>query len=212
MRPGFRACLGCLGILLLVPLLFRPAAVVGQSTGSTPLFLPLVMNRVAGDAAGMVANGDFEQGRTGWDEYSLLQYNIITEREELFLPEGTSPYSGDWVAWLGGADAEVSYIEQDVTVTADQPVLSYWYLIDSYDEQCGSDFGRVEVDDEDATTVVVEYELCESQNTDDWVQETVDLSAYVGETVTLRFSGITDEVELTDSSFYIDDVSFQAEP
>ncbi|MBE2223981.1 MAG: immune inhibitor A, partial [Anaerolineae bacterium] len=83
------------------------------------------------------------------------------------------------------------------------PVLSYWHYISSEDV-CGFDFGFVVVNN----SIVNTYNLCASNNTNGWVQKTVNLSAYAGQTVNLQIRAETDGYLL--SSLYVDDVSFQS--
>lgn len=55
-------------------------------------------------------------------------------------------------------------------------------------------------------TILKTYNLCRTNVTNSFVATLVSLSAYAGQTVTLRFSATTD-ASLT-SSFYIDNVAF----
>ena len=61
--------------------------------------------------------------------------------------------------------------------------------------------GRVRIN----TTDIKSYNLCSSNATTNFVQGTVSLAAYAGQTVTLRFRATTDASY--SSSFYIDDVA-----
>ena len=58
--------------------------------------------------------------------------------------------------------------------------------------------------------VVDAYDLCESNNTFGWVTHSTDLSAYAGQTVSLRIQVETDS--RWDSSVYIDDMALAAAP
>ena len=168
-------------------------------TGSSPFvytYLPLVAKTVQ---AGPLRNGNFESGATGWIEYSLLGYRLIFNSSEL----GILPHGGNWAAWLGGDHDEVSYIQQQVTVPAAAPYLSYWHWVESEDV-CGYDFGGVLVNG----TVVEVYTLCDTTNTYGWVKRAVNLSGYAGQSVALKIQAETDYSLL--SSLYIDDVAFQA--
>ena len=57
-------------------------------------------------------------------------------------------------------------------------------------------------------TAVKSFELCQNKNTGDWTLETIDLSAYAGQTVTLRFR--TPLNATGKSNFFLDDVAFVA--
>jgi hypothetical protein len=115
------------------------------------------------------------------------------------------PYGGSWLAWLGGDDDEVSYIEQELTVPAEAFGLTYWHWIASFDE-CGFDFAWVKVDG----VIVDQYDLCTAADTGTWVLHEVDISAYAGQTVTLRIQVDTD-ADLN-SNLFVDDVSFDILP
>ncbi len=146
-----------------------------------------------------ILNGDFENGRDGsWVEYS--QNGWVRIRYFVDLP--VTPHSGNWAVWLGGDYDEVSNISQEVAIPSDATTLRYWYWIGSED-LCEYDFGHVKINDTDLVTL----DLCEQNNTGGWVQRTVNISAYSGTTVTLKF-----QVE-TDSSFnsnlFLDDVTLQ---
>jgi hypothetical protein len=104
---------------------------------------------------------------------------------------------------LAEDDNEISFIEQQVTVPANLPFLSYWHLIDS-DDLCGFDYGGVLVDG----NVEAVYNLCSAANTGGWVRYSVDLSSYAGQTVSIQIRAETDSS--VRSGLFIDDVSFQA--
>jgi hypothetical protein len=161
------------------------------------IYMPMVYENYG--AAGGIANGDFESGRTAWFEYSLQGYELIMQAAGLPVP----PHSGNWAVWLGGAYDEVSYIEQQVTVPADRPYLGYYHWIASEDT-CGYDFGGVIVSGLTADV----YDLCQAENTGGWVKHVVDLRAYAGQSVSLQIRAQTDES--LNSSLFIDNVAFQA--
>ena len=148
--------------------------------------------------AGGIVNGDFEQGSTGWTEYSELELQLIYHEDDLIV----ATHSGQWAAWLAGANDEISYIEQRIDVLADDPVLIYWFRILSGDEcDADDDRGEVRIDG----TVVDTLRLCEARSTLGWAQRYVDLSAYAGQTVDLQIRAETNDAYLSD--LFIDDVS-----
>lgn len=148
-----------------------------------------------------ILNGDFENGPDGsWEESSSQGYELIVHRD--YLP--TTPHSGDWAAWLGGVHEEIAYILQSVAVPSDISRLRYWYWIGSEDI-CGYDFAWLKINDTDLQT----YDLCESTNSGGWIQQTVDISAYAGTTISLQFRVETD-VSLI-SNFLVDDIILLSE-
>jgi predicted secreted protein len=145
-------------------------------------------------------NPGFELGARYWTEYSRRGWELIVHADDL----GVSPHNGRWAAWLGGANDEISFIEQRVTVPSSRPYLAYWHWISSEDG-CGYDFGGVIVN---RTRVVDRYNLCVAGATGGWVRHSVNLGAYRGQTIYLQIRAETDYSAI--SSLLIDDVSFQA--
>ena len=144
-------------------------------------------------------NGNFEQGRTAWYEYSSHGWPLIVQKPPLPI----SPHSGRWAVWLGGEYDDISFIRQQVTIPTGSYYLHYWHWIASEDA-CGYDFGGVILNN----TVVDVYDLCTSRNTNGWVRHTVDLSSYAGQTVFLQIRAETDGS--LNSNLFVDDVSFQS--
>lgn len=175
-----------------------PAPTTPPPTHPSELFLPLIL-RLTNDVF-LLPNGNFEQGRVIWQEYSQQGYALLYTITQ--TPNAAPPHSGNWAAWLGGALGETSFIQQTVTVPTERPILSYWHWIASEDE-CGYDFGGVLVNN----SVIEIYPLCNSQDTHGWALHTVDLSSYKGKTITLQIRAETDA--LYNSNLFIDDVGFQ---
>jgi hypothetical protein len=151
-------------------------------------------------AVSSVTNGDFESGPTGWVEYSTHGWPLIINSS---FPSGVMPHSGTWAVWLGGDYDDTSYIQQQVTVSLQSPYLAYWHWIGSEDT-CGNDYGSVIVN---SSTVDV-YDLCQATGTGDWVKHVVDLSAYMGQSVTLQIQATTNYT--LNSNLFVDDVTFQS--
>ena len=99
-----------------------------------------------------------------------------------------TPHSGEWLAWLGGLNYELSILFQQVTVPTANPTLHYWHWIGSKDA-CGYDFGGVVINSSIAVDV---YTLCPSTATNGWALRSVDLSAFAGQSVQLEFRAETD--------------------
>jgi len=167
---------------------------------ATYIYLPLVLRDFASSPpGGGIVNGDFENGSTGWTEYSLKGYPIIYSSTDLPI----TPHSGIYAAWLGGANDEIAYIQQQVTIPSITPWLVYWHWIDS-DENCGNDFGEVLING----NLEDWYYLCNTTSTGGWVTHSVNLSAYGGQSVKLQIGAETDSSNI--SNLYVDDVSLQA--
>lgn len=121
---------------------------------------------------------------------------------------------GSWLAWLGNADAEypwedtVSAIEQPVTVptgsTLHLPVdLCFEYQ--TYSEAYwgnGGDSVRLLFDD----AVLATWEIESSADNGIWREQCIDLEAWKGQTVLLRFEMSNNFIWRGD--FYLDNVEF----
>ncbi|HHW84582.1 MAG TPA: hypothetical protein GX400_00035 [Chloroflexi bacterium] len=149
-------------------------------------------------------NGNFDLGADGaWSESSSNfggTGSLILDQQHL---QQTTPRSGNYAAWLGGAPNEVADLSQSVVVAAAKPQLDFYYQIGSEDG-CGADATQVLV----GQTVVKSFELCQSKNTSGWTLASVDLSAYAGQSVTLRFRTTLNAT--ANSNFFLDDVAFVA--
>jgi hypothetical protein len=165
------------------------------------VYLPLVVKNFGiPTSADDIANGDFESGSDGsWTEYSSHGWDLIVTT----FPGSVVPHSGSWAVWLGGEYDDISYVQQDVTVLGGSSILSFWYWIASAD-LCGYDYGSVRING----ATVQSFDLCDSNDTGAWVQGTVNLSAYSGQTVALQIRAETDGS--LNSNFFIDDVALGA--
>jgi secreted trypsin-like serine protease len=170
-------------------------------------YLPAILHHFGaddnGDGPTGFVNGDFEQGTTGWVQSSTLGYPLIIHTSNLPI----TPRSGSWAAWLGGDHNEQSLLRQTVTVPSNNPILSYWYYIDS-DDVCGffDWFGIFINQDNDQR--VAELDLCAANNTGGWVQGVVNMGAYAGQTIMVDFYVSTDGSLI--SNLFLDDIALTA--
>jgi hypothetical protein len=148
-------------------------------------------------------NGHFENGPVDWSASSALGLNVIVPNNVL-AAAGVTPHGGAWAVWMGGAHAETVTLQQVVGVPVEAPLLSYWHWIKSSEAGCYYDIASLWVNG----SVMDSYGLC--GDTGGWVQQVVDLSAYRGSVVDLRFL-VTTDTSLT-SSLFIDDVSWRSGP
>lgn len=164
------------------------------------LYLPLVMK---GGFTDPIINGGFELGHVGWSEYTKNNYfqPIVTQAFVQNYNPGVSAHNGTWLVWLGGSYNEINSISQTITIPASGPYLHYWYWIGSADA-CGYDFFRVKL----GTTSVHTKNLCQTTNTGGWVQGVLNLAAYAGSPVSLKFEVTTDDI--LNSNLFLDDIFF----
>jgi subtilisin family serine protease len=148
-----------------------------------------------------IPNGDFESGLTHWSMHSAKGRVVIANT----FPAGITAHSGYWAAWLGGDNNETAYIQRQLAIPSSTPYLRYWYWIDSPDT-CGYDYGRVYVNN----TLLTTYNLCLAKETSGWVEQSLDLRAYTGLTVTFSISATTDPSYV--SNLFIDDLVLKSVP
>lgn len=166
-------------------------------------YLPRVGTRA--DAVSPAPNGGFEAGPVVWGLSSTNSRALIVTAGAL-TPTGGTAHSGGWVVWLGGVLSETAALAQALPVPAAAPYLAYWQWIDSTETGCHYDIVSIWVND----TVVDAYGLCAALETNTWTRRTVDLSAFAGQTVTVRLQLTTDGSK--DSSLFLDDVAFESSP
>ncbi|MGB1308816.1 MAG: reprolysin-like metallopeptidase [Oceanihabitans sp.] len=145
-----------------------------------------------------IAEGGFESGaNSAWSESSARGWQIVDNTSGNYN-------SGSWSAWLGGGSNETANAWQSVSIspTAISASLTYFYYLESNESagDCIYDYGYLELNG----TANKTYALCADTNTGGYVQETVDLSSFIGTTVEVRFK-FTSDGSVT-SSMYIDDV------
>jgi hypothetical protein len=168
---------------------------------------PSGLTAVAADA---MINGDFEEAPlgVGWLEYSSNGWPLILTDTVLLTP----PRSGRHAVWLGGDFTETSIIQQTVVVPPPADAeLGYWVWIGSEDicqalPEDWYDWGGVAVYPGGSTTPVFmdAFQLCEGENTGQWVKREVDLSAYAGQVLPLQVLAVCDAS--LNSNLFIDDV------
>jgi len=118
-----------------------------------------------------------------------------------------STWRGLYFAWLGGADDELSQLEQVVTVPSDKTSLAIHsgYYSGEPQAYCASDNARILINGVELS----KWNVC---NKSQWnpvplySQTIFDLSGYAGQTVTMTLEMQTDESNI--SSWYIDTVQF----
>jgi kumamolisin len=160
------------------------------ATGSTGFTLT-----VAGSSsctpANLIGNGGFETGSASpWTASSGVVDNGSSE----------PAHSGSWKAWMDGyGSAHTDTLSQTVTIPAGcKATFSFWLHIDT------AETGSTAYDKLTLTangTVLKTYSNVDAAS--GYTQRTFDLSAYAGQTVTLKFTGTEDSSLQT--SFVIDD-------
>ncbi|MFE8009441.1 M4 family metallopeptidase [Streptomyces sp. NPDC057418] len=151
-------------------------ALPDPSTG-TPTPTPDPTDPPSGNA---LANGSFEQGTSGWTQSD----NIITNSSLQPARDGS------WYAWMMGygADAVESVSQSNIAVPATgAPKLTFWLKVSTQESGYAAyDTLKVKING----TTLATYSNANASS--GYVQKTVDLSAYKGQSVKLEFAGTED--------------------
>lgn len=150
-----------------------------------------------GTATNLLANPGFENGvfQTEWStsDYLMLYGDA---------------HSGSYYMWLGGYWNANDYIWQEVSIPAGQKaVLDFWYKVEPGSSVADAkDTMFVEVDSISNTKLLTLFSIAAPTVATGWKQSApLDLSAFAGQTIRIRFSGTTGTSSKT--SFYIDDTA-----
>ncbi|MEU6311059.1 M28 family peptidase [Streptomyces sp. NPDC047014] len=143
----------------------------------------------------VVVNGGFENGSSPWNATS----GVITNQA------GQAPHGGSYKAWMNGyGSPHTDSAAQAVAIPTGCSAyrLSFFLHIDT-DENENVAYDRF-------TVTVAGQTLASFSNLDaasGYAEKSYDLSAFAGQTVTLRFNGVEDQSLQT--SFVVDDVTVQ---
>jgi hypothetical protein len=120
---------------------------------------------------------------------------------------GAPARSGSWKAWLNGyGRTTTDTLSQNVTIAAGkQATLSFHLYVSSAETTTSTAYDRLQVQvvSGGSTTTLATYSNLNKGTS--YVQRSVNLSAYAGQTVTVRFVGTEDSSLAT--SFVIDDTA-----
>jgi lysyl endopeptidase len=163
------------------------------------------VTQAAGDS-NLIQNGDFEQGATFWVQSSIGGYDVITNE--------AGAHGGNYDAWLGGYHLGVDTLHQDFTIPANSAMatLTFFYQVGTEDTTgVAHDTLNIAIVNPATGANLLTLGTLSNLNAGDWrVTSAIDLSAFRGQTLRLRFTSQTDSSLLT--SFRIDDVRLVAEP
>ncbi|MFC8759615.1 M4 family metallopeptidase [Streptomyces sp. NPDC057193] len=149
------------------------------------------------DPRQLLGNPGFESGRTVW----TASNGVI---DNYYKP---AAHTGTWRAWLNGRGyTSTDTLSQTVTLPAGcGATLTYWQHVTTDEYATGA---RDKLTVQANTTTVAAFSNLDA--TEGYVKKTVDLSAFAGKSVTLKFTGTEDNWYRT--SFVIDDVALTVNP
>jgi hypothetical protein len=156
----------------------------------------------------LINDGSFENGPptasawTEWRDYGTD--SRVVDPGDYFYCSGTSVYSYDGTySWWGGGytgdqdDIPVSnYVEQEIDIPSGATEIRFYTVFFRKDDDDPSpdDVFYVTISGE----TVFERNMSQANETcPDWVEQTIDISGYAGQTVTLRFEAQSGDSEYT---------------
>ena len=145
----------------------------------------------------LLANPGFESGATSWTQTP----GVITN------DAGAAPRTGAYYAWLDGyGTTHTDSVSQSVAIPAAASATLSFYLRIASDETTTStayDTLKVQVISGSTTSTLATYSNLNKGTA--YVARSLNLSAYAGKTVTVKFLGVEDSSAAT--SFLVDDTS-----
>jgi hypothetical protein len=149
----------------------------------------LALNRDEIGAPNAVADGSFEEGPPPDSAWSEITNNTDCTQIGDWMDAWEAPsYHGVFDFWAGGRCNGVittNSVSQTITIPVTSTTLSFQYMTFrlSPDDPIPDDYGYVTVDGNQ----VWQLDLTQANNTrPNWVEVTVDLAAYAGQTVSLQ--------------------------
>ncbi|MDP4028816.1 MAG: choice-of-anchor D domain-containing protein [Gallionella sp.] len=170
-------------------------------TGNTASYAVTVADA---NATNLLLNPGFESGALSWNLYSSENYYLISSF-------ANSAHSGSSYAYLGGYDNAAEAIYQNVAIPANAQtaMVQFWYRITTSETIPGMMYDKMTVDLYSMASGSKLATLTTLSNLDassGWLQSAqVDVSAYKGQEVQLKFTATTDVSAPT--GFRVDDVS-----
>ncbi len=146
----------------------------------------------------LLVNGDFEAGPAGWTQGSAGGYDLINR---------FNPRSGQWGAYLAGANDADDRLNQPLALPSDaiSITLGLWWSMVSEEPSAPADTLSATLLRPDGTLLAELWRVDNTAPQGLWDETVIDLSSYAGQSVILRFQALSNSFDLTD--FYLDDLS-----
>ncbi len=167
------------------------------ATSAPPTATRTATNTPSSGGTNVVVNPGFESGPgVGWTQYSSNGFQLI---------DTTRPHTGSYSAYECDYNSCTEYVQQQITVPANA-TLTYWrYMTSSEGTTTAYDYLRVRLFSTSGTLLTTLRTWSNTSTRNAWLQDSISLSGYAGQTVNLRFVSTTDFS--LPSAFFIDDVS-----
>jgi hypothetical protein len=178
------------------------------ASGTHTATYTLTVNPTSGGgctAAQLLANPGFESGTaSGWTGASTLGFNPITNSTS-----GEPTHTGSWEAWFNGnGSADTDTVSQKLTIPSGcTATLSYWLHVDTTESTSTAkpDTFSVQLLDASGNVLTTVASYSNLSKASGYTQHTNDVSAYAGQTLTLRFTGTETDKNGGTTSFVLDD-------
>ncbi|MGE5138863.1 MAG: InlB B-repeat-containing protein, partial [Rudaea sp.] len=147
-----------------------------------------------------LVNPGFESGRgVAWAEYSKAGFPIVGT---------TRPHTGAYSAYFCEYSSCTEYIQQKVTIPSGASSLSYWRYMSSVDSTTTAyDLLAVRMYSSSGVLLTTLRTWSNTSTRNTWLKDTLNISAYKGQTIYLVFIATTNATNAT--AFFVDDVSIQ---
>jgi hypothetical protein len=152
-------------------------------------------------ASQLLGNPGFETGAAApWTMSSGVLANT---------DEGVPAHSGSWLAWLDGyGGAHTDTVSQSVTIpaTCKNATLSFWLYVNS-DDPTGKayDTFTVQVLNSSGTVLGTLATLSNQNEGSGYVQHSYSVGSYIGQTITIKYTGKETLGSGYDTNFFLDD-------
>jgi hypothetical protein len=156
----------------------------------------------------LLGNPGFESGTTPWTQTSTLGFNPITT-----ATSAEPAHSGTHIAWFNGnGSKDTDTIAQAVTIPSGcAATLSYWLHVDTTENTTTAkpDTFTVQVLNSSGTVLATVASYSNLNAASGYQQRSVSLSAYAGQSVSVKFIGVETDTSGGTTDFVIDDTALQ---
>ena len=161
----------------------------------------------------LIPDGSFEDMPSKWTEEDST--GCLPWIGAWQVKTGVPAHHGTKYFWGGGVCVidTVEFVNnnsvtQTITIPTETPAISFWYWADRLDPDTGEDIAYVQAEAIDFQSVYLwTYDLTLANNTNGWVNTTLDLSDFAGKEITLRF-GVSQGTSQYAGNMYFDSIEF----
>jgi hypothetical protein len=188
-----------------------PITITGTAaSGSHTTSYSLTVTQPTGGctAAQLLGNPGFENGSSTapWTQSSTLGFQPITASTS-----SEPAHSGSWEAWLNGnGTADTDTVAQSVAVPSgcSTATLSFWLHVDSTEKTTSAvDTFKVQVLGSSGAVLATLATFSNLNAATGYVQHSYDVSAYIGQTITVKFTGTETDTAGGTTDFVLDDTA-----